>query len=263
MALSLLDLPNELLIEIISYLHASIDLFAIIRTSRSFWQLFQTIGPAIIRQRFGETAFGGQIGLCAAVAAFRLTWLCCDNHQRGCPDWSPCAHPLYQSFVAQDVTPVLPHEVLGFLNLMELVDKAIDFHLAHDFENKTCKRETCPDCIYEYSPSANPCLTTYSRSAQKTVAEARCHYFFYDLYYRTYLGPGILRRGMILLIKEAVKPIISWADLRHLLNNFFSVIGVRHHPLTMVHSRTTTSPILRRRPAPLHFPGVYMVLLSS
>ena len=67
MALSLLDLPNELLTEIILLLHSSVDLFALIRTSRYFRQLFQAIGPSIIRQRFG-----GQVGLCAAVTSFRL-----------------------------------------------------------------------------------------------------------------------------------------------------------------------------------------------
>ena len=259
MAPSLLGLPNELITEIMSYLHSSVDLFAIIRTSRHFRELFQSIGHYIVRQRFGENAFGGQIGLCAAVTSFRLSWLRCDNHQRGCSDLSLCA---------RDVTPIFPHEVLGFLNMMELVDKAIDFHLTHDLQSKACRREHCADCTYEYSPSTGPCLTTYSRSAQKVVAEARCHYFFHDLYYRSYFIKGKLRRRTIWLIKKAAKkykhsPVISWAELRRLLNKFFSMIGVRHHPLTMVHNRIANSPVKRRRPPPFHFPITYMALLRS
>jgi hypothetical protein len=150
------------------------------------------------------------------------------------------------------------------------VDEAINFHLAHDVQTKTCRREHCPDCTYEYSPSTGPCLTIYSKSAQKVVVEARCHFFFHGLYYRTYFMKGKLRRDMIRLIKKAVQeydyrhsPAISWADLRRLINKFFYKIGVRYHPSTMVHSHVPRSPIRGRRPPPLPFPLAYMALLRS
>ena len=123
---------------------------------------------------------------------------------------------------------------------------------------------------YEYSPSMGPCATTSSRSARKVVAEARCHYFFHDLYYRTYFIKGKLRRGRIRLIKKEVKqygykrsPVISRTELRRLLNKYFSIIGMQHHPLTMVHARIASSPIKRQRPAPFHFPLTYMAMLRS
>lgn len=265
-ALSLLDLPNEILIEIISYIHSSLDLFAIIRTTRSFWQPFQAIGPAIIRQRFDKTAFGCQIGLCAAVTVFRLSWLRCDEHPRGCSDQTLCARRLYQSFVAQDVAALSPHEVLGFLNLMELVDKPIDFHLAQGSGNKTLRLTQYNGCISlsVYSPAAGSCPATYSVSARQVVAEARCHYFFHDLYYRTHYTRDELRRNTNRLIRKAAKQLsTSWADLHGLLDNYFSMIDERHHPLTMVHSRIARPDMGNRGNRPWRFPVAYIQLLSS
>lgn len=71
------------------------------------------------------------------------SWLRCGDHQKGCSDRSECGRSLYESLLAHDVAPIFHHEVLGFLNIMELVDKAIDFHLAHDFQSKTCRWEHC------------------------------------------------------------------------------------------------------------------------
>jgi hypothetical protein len=125
MAVSLLDLPNELIIEVLSQLDGPTDLMSAIRASPLIWRVFHAAALTIVR-RLGEHSLGGEFGMRTALALHRLSQLRCTHHTTGCPDRSPCARRIFESYARQSIPPLLNEETRHFLHVLNRVDRVID-----------------------------------------------------------------------------------------------------------------------------------------
>jgi hypothetical protein len=177
-----------------------------IRASPLIWRVFHAAVLTIVR-RLGEHSLGGEFGMRTALAVHRLSQLRCTHHTTGCPDRSPCARRIFESYARQSIPPLLNEETQHFLHVLNRVDRVIDqYHERVPAGLAWTTKPCCEACVKTSRATfGNPSRHHYppcAASTEEVPARARRHFFLFDLFSGARFARGTPGRATRRLIKS-------------------------------------------------------------